>query len=460
MNKKTAEKQRRKELSRQVIANRDSGNAPLAGWFSQHLSRRSFGKGMAWTAVLAAAGLTIYQITDKDSEVTLDSLELQRKSGWNVGSTDKALAFDGSVATDSREQRWSAYDPNYLISIYQPHSSAWQPFFVPTLLQSLSQSSLQAQMRPIRTPQMTETYARAEGLRELISQAQNANQTLIVADLPGPQSVALGAAMADTTQIVPAFDNWPHPLGVVKAHETLAAMAYYAKEIEEKKAKLKDDAPALLLLDSNRLAPYQDEDTQFDNRFLAKLPPADQLKQRGIQNVIYLVKDPTQQAELDDINDDLVEWQKQGVKVQMLRLSDFQPHDEEVAKKNPDNTTTRAVERHYYYGGSPFSHWWFYSHYFYSPYPTVGYYRGGSYMPMSRPTTPPPFNPPSYRPVSRPTIFSASRVGGVNSTGVGKTRPSGFGRTSVRMSSSGQVTGTRTGRSGSYGRGFGGWFGG
>src|SRR4029078_597646 len=137
-----------------------------------------------------------------------------------------------------------------------------------TLLQSLSQLSLQAQMRPIRTPQMTETYDRAQGLRELLTQAQNANQTLIVADLPGQQSVALGAAMADTTQIVPAFDNWPHPLGVVKAHETLGAMVYYAQEIDEKKAKLKDNAPALILLDSNRLASYQDEDTQFDNRFL------------------------------------------------------------------------------------------------------------------------------------------------------------------------------------------------
>jgi hypothetical protein len=43
---------------------------------------------------------------------------------------------------------------------------------------------------------------------------------------------------------------------------------------------------------------------------------------------------------------------------------------------------------------------------------------------------------------------------------VGRARPSGFGRTSVRMSSDGRVTGTRSGRSGSYGRSGGGWFGG
>ncbi|MBO0861503.1 MAG: hypothetical protein J2P21_24040, partial [Chloracidobacterium sp.] len=64
----------------------------------------------------------------------------------------------------------------------------------------------------------------------------------------------------------------------------------------------------------------------------------------------------------------------------------------------------------------------------------------------------------AYRPESRPTIFSSSRIGGAS--GIGKTRPSGFGRTSVRMSSDGHVTGARPGRSGSYGRSGGGWFGG
>ncbi len=193
---------------------------------------------------------------------------------------------------------------------------------IATLIQSLGQTSLQAQMRPINTPQMNDAYGRAQGLRELISQAQNANQTLIIADLPGTQSVALGAAMADTAELVPGFDNWPHPLGVVKAHETLGALVYYANEISEKKSKLKENAPALLLLDSNRLTPYQDEDTQFDNRFLAKALPADQLKQRGIQNILYVVKDGTQQNELDDLNEDFVEWQKQGIGVRLLRLSD------------------------------------------------------------------------------------------------------------------------------------------
>jgi len=430
----------------------------MAGWFTNHISRRSLGKGLAWGAVLAMAGVTVYQLaSDDDTEVSQDSLDLQKKQGWNVGSTDKLLAFDGSSATDSRGNARSGADPNYLISVYQPRDPQWQPFFVPTLIQSLSQTSLSSQIRPVKTGQMDETYQRAEALRNLISQAQNPGQTLIISELPGSQSIALGAAMADTARLVPIFDNWPHPLGVVRSHETIGAMVYYAGEIDEKRSKLKDNAPTMLLLDSNRLAQYTDQDTQFDNRYLAKLPPADQIKQRGIQQVIYLVKDQNQKEELDDINDDLVEWQKQGIGVRMLRLSEFKPYDEPV-QTTVAGASTATVQRHYYYGGSPWASWWFYNHYGYGYPREVVVYRDGRSVPLSRPSTGPTFDPPSYRPASRPTVFSSARVGGAS--GVGKTRPSGFGRTSVRVSSDGQITGTRVGRSGSYGRSGGGWFGG
>jgi hypothetical protein len=459
-------KKKRTQSKRPAPAATPEGGA-LAGWFTEHLSRRSasqrLGKGMAWASVLGMAGVSLYKFTaDADQEVSLDSLELQRREGWDVGSAGRQLIFPtaGLIAVDSqRRADWNTYlDPNRLIAVYQPPSPQWQPFLVPTLMQSLAQSSLRAQTRAIQTPEMVDTYQRAEGLRELLSQAQNAAQTLVVADLDGPAAVALGAALSDTAQLVPAFDNWPHPLGVVRSHETIGALLFYAHEVEQKKAQLPANAPALMLLDSQRLSPYRDEDTQFDNRYLAKLPPADQLKQRGVSSVIYLVKDEGRQQELDDLNDDFVEWQKNGVEVRWLRLSDFKPVEEEVQAAPAGVAAAGAPavvrERHYYYGGSPLFHWWFYNHYFYRPYPSVIVVRGGRSVPLARPSSPPPFQPPAYRPVSRPTLFSGTRVGGAS--GVGRARPSGFGRTSVRMSG-GRVTGTRRGRSGSYGRS-GGWF--
>ncbi|HEY6401430.1 MAG TPA: hypothetical protein VI479_08470 [Blastocatellia bacterium] len=438
----------------------------MTEWFTNHISRRSLGKGLAWGAVLAMAGVTVYQLADSgDSEVSADSLDLQKTEGWNVGSTDKLLSFGSPSLTDSRGYTMlGGYNQDYLMPVYQPRDSRWQPFFVPTLIQSLSQDSLKGQTRVVFTPQMRETYGRGEALRSLISQSPNPDQTLIISELPGPESVALGAAMADTAQLVPAFDNWPHPLGVVRSHETLGAMAYYAREIDEKRSKLKENAPAILLLDSNRLTAYTDQDTQFDNRYLAKLPPADQLKQRGVQQVIYLVKDESQKEELDDINDDLVEWQKQGINVRMLRLSEFKPVDEPVLANAAGTTLpagteqTTTVQRHYYYGGSPWASWLFFNHYGYGYPREVVVYRDGRNIPIPRPTRDQTYNPPTYRPTSRPTVFSSSRVGGAS--GVGKTRPTGFGRTSVRMSSDGRFTGARAGRSGSYGRSGGGWFGG
>jgi hypothetical protein len=438
---------------------RQSSGAPMAEWFTKHISRRSVGKGLAWSAALAMAGVTVYQLSgDDDPEVPYDSLELQQKEGWNVGSTERPLAFDGSSATDSRGKTLSGYDPNYLISVYQPRDPQWRPFFVSTLIQSLSQLSLNSQMRPVNTGQMADTYQRGEALRNLISQAPNASQTLIISELPGPQSIALGAAMADTANLVPVFDNWPHPLGVVRSHETVGAMIYYAGEIDEKRSKLKENAPAMLLLDSNRLAQVADSDTQFDNRYLAKLPPVDQLKQHGVQQVIYVVKDQTQTQELDDINDDLVEWQKNGINVRMLPLSEFKLSTE-PAPANVAGATAPVTHHSYHYGGSPLMAWWFFSHYGYG-YPREVYVpRDGRNAPIPRPASRPDFDPPNYRPTSRPTVFNSTRIGGP-SGGVGKSRPTGFGRTSVRVSNDGRVTGTRTGRSGSYGRSGGGWFGG
>jgi len=451
-------------IKRSTYGTAPSGG-PMAGWFKDHISRRSasrrIGKGVAWASVLSMAGLTLYKVTSSsESEVSLESLELQKKEGWDVGSPGRQLIFPaaGLIATDSqRRTDWSAYlDPDRLIAAYQPPGSEWQPFYVPTLVQSLSQASLRSQMKAVRTPEMAETYERAQGLRELLRQAQNAAQTLMVADLGGPASVALGAALADTAQLIPTFDNWPHPLGVVRSHETVGAMLFYAHEVEEKKAKLPAHAPALLLLDNQRLSAYKDEETQFDNRYLAKLPSSDQLKQRGVANLIYVVKDESQAQELDDLNDDFVELKKNGIGVRLLRLSDFKPVDEPVQARAAGGTQTVVQERHYYYGGSPFYHWWFYNHYYYRPGPSVVIVRGGNTVTLPRPSSPPPFQPPAYSPVSRPTLFSGTRVGG--GRGIGKTKPSGFGRTSVRMSG-GRVTGTRSGRSGSYGRS-GGWFGG
>jgi hypothetical protein len=293
-----------------------------------------------------------------------------------------------------------------------------------------------------------------------------AEETLFIADLPGPEAVAYGAGLASWADVVVNFENWPHPHGVVRSHETLAAMLYYAAYLQERKQQLPASAPGLLLLDNQRLTPYMDDGSQFDNRYLATVPSAAALRQRGIKHVMYSVLDRQQQDESDDLNDDFVAYKAANIQVAVLPLSDLQKTTEPVAKTAPDGTTRTVQEPRYHYGGDLASHLGFLMLYsflaprptLYYPYPVasspypVGAGGGISYGDLRRPTT---VQPPAYEPRPRPTMFSGTRTGG--QSGVGRAKPSGFGRTTVRTSG-GRVTGVSrggagSGRSGSFGRG-------
>jgi hypothetical protein len=193
------------------------------------------------------------------------------------------------------------------------------------------------------------------------------------------------------------------------------------------------------------------------------------LQQRGVKNIMYIVPNREQKEESDDLNDDFVAYKNAKLKVALFPLNDFQKVAQQVTKTAPDGTTQKVTETRYYYGGGLESHLGFLMLYsflaprpmLYYP-PPMGYPYPPSYPPSGgggvggwRSTTPgevrvPSTSPPSYEPRSRPTLFSGARVGG--QTGVGRARPSGFGRTTFRTSG-GRVTGLGSGRSGSFGRG-------
>ena len=415
----------------------------------QALDRRTFGK-----SALAFATLASMSGCKGEEEVAGDSLDLQKRHGWNLGAQDKRLFFRSTSSKDATgSSDWKRYtDPSRLISAWRPHSRSWEPYMAPTLMQSLESSSLREQIRPIFTPGMEGAFKRGEVLRkDLLSQVEKGPETLFIADLPGPEAVAFGAGLSGWADLVPAFDNWPHPAGVVPSHETLAAMLYYANYVQEQKKKISEPAPALLLLDSRRLSPYTDGSDQFDNRYLANVPLADALKERGIRNVLYVVPDRSQKQERDDLNDEFVEYKSKQIGVSIFPLSDVQRVKEQVAEKQPDGTTRTVVHHNYYYGGGYGSHMGFLMMYaFLAPRPMAYYhypYGGGRRMTMSN--TRSSVRAPSYTPRARPTQFSGSRVGGTR--GVGRSKPSGFGRTTVR-SSGGRITGIGR-RSGSMARG-------
>lgn len=429
----------------------------------QAMDRRTFGKGaLAFATLLSMSGCK------GEDAVNAESLELQRQHGWNVGAEDSRLFFVGISEQDATgSTTWKQYtDPTRLMDAWRPRPETWQPFFDPTLMQALQANSLREQIRPIITSAMRDAFGRGEALRtDLLSQVTKGEETFFIADLPGPEVVAFGAGLAGWADVIADFDNWPHPFGVVRSHETLAALLYYAAYVQERKEKLPASAPGLLLLDSQRLEPYTDDGKQFDNRYVATVPPVDALRQRGIKHVLYIVPDRKQQHESDDLNDDFVAYRDANIQVAMLPLSDLQKKTEAVAQQAPDGSTRTVQEHRYYYGGGLESHLAFLLLYSflaprpmaYYPYPgSVG--MGGRTYTLGQ-TSRPSMPPPSYQPTSRPTMFSGTRVGGAS--GVGRAKPSGFGRTTVRTSG-GRVTGigargsaarAPSGRSGSFGRG-------
>ncbi|MFN3426215.1 MAG: hypothetical protein ACK41G_01405 [Candidatus Thermochlorobacter sp.] len=454
-----------------------------AEWWKDMLSRREANKRLvkltALSAMLSITGIFQGCDIEDEQEVSIDTTELQRQEGWNVGSPDKPLVLNGRTSQDSLNSlSWSAYlDPEMLLKAYEPSRADLKPFVVATLVQALSQPSLKGQMSPIFTPAMQTAYSRGLGMKELLKQSKDPENVALVVDIAGAESVAFGAALADVTHLVICFDNWPHPIGVVPSQETLGAMLYFAEEVSRKAKTRPEKAPAVFLLDSNRLAPYNeatDAETKFDNRYMAKIPSAENFEKLGFKSVLYCSPDESREQELDDLNDDFASYKEKGLAVSMIKLSDFKPLTTEVSSVNgaalPKATVDSSqlaastapteqrasVYQTYYYGGFPgFAPWFFFYYPMFLPspifYPRYNY---GYYRSLAAPRA---ISRPNYTPVRRPTMFSGRTTGAV--TGVGRVKPTGFGRVSTRISSTtGRITGIRAGRFGSFGRSRSGFF--
>lgn len=457
-----------------------SENKNQSSWWEESITRREANLRLAKFGTLAAllSVSGILQGCDKDEGVVEenDSLELQKKEGWSVGAESDKISLPDVTGLDSKGSlSWSTYlEPTEMLKAYEPKRSDWKPFVVPTLVQSLSQPTLKSQIKPICTPEMKEAYSRGLGMRELLKRSNNPETIVLIADLDGKESVAFAAAMSEVADVVLGFDNYPHPKGTVKSHEVLGALVYYAAEVEAKKEKRSEKASTVFLLDNRRLNAPQNVETEFDNRYVAKIPTADKLQSLGIKSVMYLSPSESQTTELDDLNDDFATMKEKGIPVTMLAATSFKPtvpltqaitpdakpEEIEQAKKVPTTETTPSgqVTNIYHYGGSPFFFpWFFWAFPMFMPspifYPAFNYGYYGSRMPsrISRPT---------YQPVRRPTSFASRTTGGL--AGVGKTKPSGFGRVSTNVSRSGSRSlGTRSSsRSGSWGRSGGGFSGG
>ena len=286
--------------------------------------------------VMKVGGILSKLPPDLDSDSFDDArrraLEMQKEFGWSFGATESPLTFDGAAP--------QAFDRNaldHLAADLEPTESRLVPYYVRTLFEAPSAlptsratdgtpapASLKDALVPMHTPSMVAAYRAGRALAELLSGARVPTSTMIV-DLPGEDAVAFAAGAARTFEPVFLFDNWPHPFGVVPAHRTLAAAAYYQPLFVRQREVRPKDAPALFVLDRNRLAPYIDSPSLFDNRYVARLPTADKLRGLGVRRIFYLVPTASDVPEMDDVNDVLGVANDTNLPVRFVPTSSFSP---------------------------------------------------------------------------------------------------------------------------------------
>jgi len=433
-----------------------------ARWWNQSLaqsadeiSRRralAIQLGIGGTVLVAGTiGIALSERESDEVEGSMDALDLQRRTSWNVGDVDRRLQLTESLLTDvDGSVAWQgALLGGHLADALAPGEGRLQPYYAPTLFQAPDQSAgLRQELLPIRRASMEEFFDRGRALADEFEAAGRPHDTALVIDLHGPEAVAVAAAVSEQFAPVFTFDNWPHPRGVVPSHETLAAALYYLPILRRGTDSRHVPAPPAFVLDADRLNPYRDEVEHFDNRYTVELPSAARLQLLGVSRVLY-VRGGDGALESDDLNEDFAELDRSGIPVRQVSLGDFQAASDgpNVPDAGAPATASGSTHRRYYYGGGgSWSHVYFWHSYgWYSPTPPRG---APSRVP---PPAPPPSRASSYRPVARQTIFSSRAVGGA--VGIGKTKPSGFGRISVRTARATGAISVGRGRSGSFGRG-------
>jgi hypothetical protein len=434
-----------KSFRRQVFITRDDLLA--ARWWHEGMqasvaSGWSFDRRKALKGLFALGGVAVGAVAIRQAiqaingrAVTMDALELQMREGWNVGATEQSILIAHPSLTDSQGDRtWSQHFSS-LADDLAP-GQRLEPFYVPTLFNVLKNphgAGVAARLVPMQTASMEAAQMAGEALATLFTTDEDWKSTALILDMPGPESMAAAAGVARVFAPVFLYDNWPHPLGVVPSHEVLAAALFHRPDFVAAREKRNPDAGPAFVLDNRRLEPYRDQSDRFDNRYVARMPSAEALAKLGVRRVMLVTHVPLPHEE-DDLNDDMVAFSKQNIPVKMIALSDFSPATPEVLSSYNLPPATHT----YYYGGHPGGFFWFHSSY--------SGYTSRTAVDRSLPVRPlrPVSGGGGFAPVSRPTMFSSRTVGGLG--GVGKQKPSGFGRVSYRASSNGSF------RSGSFGR--------
>jgi hypothetical protein len=207
-----------------------------------------------------------------------------------------------------------------IYSIWAPDDSAWSRWAKPVLFAHLDSALAHI---PVTETASDVTWAPAPG-----------NKVALVLDLPGPEGVLIGVALAaQGYRPVPLYNAVPLPHGytslnpvtgrevaAINVQPILSALKTGAEQLAN--VSLPFDAPPVFLLDANRSGKGRKmEADEFDNRsisFTTDFPSANFMLSQGIQHVILIQRDRTEPQ--SDLAHTLRRWQDAGLVLKRKRL--------------------------------------------------------------------------------------------------------------------------------------------
>lgn len=314
------------------------------------LSRRAaivLGAGLAG---LAIGGIALVASCNDDpstdNEVTENraSLDMQRRYGWSFGANGEVLTLEG-VRAESDPLAGQAQRKTLTALSIEPTDAALKPFYQAALLEVPSATPIEPPPAdttplipfveayvPILERDLETPFGAGLALSRLF--ARMTEKCALVIDLTGAHAMALAAGVSDRFAPVLIMPNWPHPRGVVRSHQALAALSIFHPLFDDNARARPAGAPPAFVLDADRALPVASEQ-RFDNRYRAALPPATVLQQLGIQHLFYVRPAEASANDSKDVHARFSEYAAAGVPVRMLYAADFLVREEpSVAQSN------------------------------------------------------------------------------------------------------------------------------
>lgn len=281
-----------------------------------------FGAGAAAVLALGVGGVVAVARSGGEPRLR-KALDVQRKIGWSAGAFETPLISPftdalpvgalGRVAQTLKPRR---HAPFYVgTQLEAPYAKPSSP------LGGVAMMDLASQLRRNRTPTLdSDMRAGAELARIFGASGVHA---LVVIDAPGARSAAFAAGAATTFEPVLVLDNWPHPVGVVPAQQTLGTLASYEPELSAAASQRGPTPQPLFVLDRARMAPLVDAEAHFDNRYFATLPRADVAKQWGFRRALLIVEAESKLPEAGDVAAYFAEYVAAGIEARVIGLDLF-----------------------------------------------------------------------------------------------------------------------------------------